>query len=281
MVYAEPKIGKSHFAASACLTGRWVVVSSGNGLSTYKGAEVKKAFPDFNPDNVQIELITPDKSLRGIKAFQQLNDLMNDLFDRRISEFDGIIIDDASFVSKIAQNQAILVNGMESRSATLDKANSTNAINKPFQAIPVLDMTDFGREMEAVYNFLARLTEYCRTYGKHCIVCAHEQQVYIKKRNERDKEIPTLDKITASFTGKKEPTKNSTHFDIVSRLTRKGKEASMKVVFQCKSDGLVDAGDRYGVLNMYEDNLTWQKVLDKVAKMETAQEPERKKPTRN
>lgn len=272
LIYGDPKVGKSHFLASVCATGRYVLIGSPNGLATYKGAEVKKAFPDFDPSKVRVELIQRDQSPKTPKAWDQLNKICKQLFFNELDSFDGIIVDDNTFIRQQARNVAIKVNGDAGRSTTLDKLGV-------FHGQPVLEQSDFGREMDMMMSFLDELTYYGRTYGKNIIVAAHEKTFEVDAKKDSKTGITRPALITAAFTGSKERTANSTHFDIVARLKRQGKEASMKVIFQCKSDGLVDAGDRYGVLKMYEENLTWQKVLDKIKAQDAASsiEPERQK----
>lgn len=263
LLYGEPKVGKSHFAASACATGRFVVFTNRNGLETYVGAEVKKAFPNYDPSKIELVLIDRDQSLKNVKAFQQMNDACRELFEKRLDEFDGIILDDSTFMKTQARNLAILINGNTERSNTLQSEVAKS--KGSFNAAGPTAMQDQGKEMELVFSFLDELTTACRKYNKHCLVLAHEAQIYIDaKRKQSD--IPQKDKITAAFTGRKEPTANSTHFSIVMRATRSGKGHAAKVRFQCKSDGVVDAGDRYGVLSEYEDNLTWEKMMDKIKK---------------
>jgi thymidine kinase len=273
MVYAEPKIGKSHFAATAAETDRIVIITDLNGIETYAGAAIRKQFPKLDENNIEVEIITRDGSLSQAKAFQQINDVLREYFEQKLDKFDTIVIDDSSFVKNQARNLAIKINGTSGRSSTYDKALKDN---KPsFNNISVLEESDFGREMEMVANFFEELTSMCRKHGKNLIVCAHEAQIYIKKKNDKGKDVPTLDRRTAAFTGKKEPTATSRYFSIVARLTAKGKEASRQIVFQCKADDIVDAGDRFGVLNTYEYNLTWRQLKEKVAAQVAAVEPVR------
>jgi hypothetical protein len=263
LLYGKPKVGKSHFGASACATGRWVVISNRNGLETYVGAEVKKAFPNFDVSTVELKLVDRDQSLKSVKAFQNINDICRQLFEKELDTFDGIIVEDCSFLREQARNMAILINGNTDRSQTLsaEVAKSKGSFN----AAGPTAMQDQGKEMELISAFFDELTSTCRKYNKHLLCLAHEAEIYIDDKRKKS-DIPQKDQITAAFTGRKEPTANSKYFSIVMRASRSGKGHAAKVRFQCKSDGVVDAGDRYGVLAEYEDNLTWEKMMDKIRK---------------
>lgn len=268
LVYAKPKVGKSHFAATAAETDRVVVITDRNGLETYAGAELKKQFPHVNFGNIDVELIDPDPSITEANAFLTLNKILVDLFGPRLDQWDTLIVDDASFQQRSAMNLAIRQNGLTGRSNTAAAASR----NRGFNIAPGLTQADYQMEMRYVEDFLVDVTSACRRNKKNLIVCAHEMKIWAKDP-AKPKDPEYISAIAPMFTGRRNPEGASKHFSIVMRMTVQGKEASREVRFQCKSDSIVDAGDRYGVLRTFESNLTWRKLKELVAKQVASIEP--------
>lgn len=276
LVYSEPKIGKSHFAASAIAVAKkkWLMVSNGNGLDTYFGDPVKKAFPNIDLSKVELVEVENDTSLDKPQAFDKVRQqVLYHWLEKPelLSQLEGVIIEDCSKINRSAMNLAIAVNGDGERSKTLVNAMSKH--NK-YRGYALWTESDYGKEMEFVRTFFDDLTATCKLKNIHLIALAHESQIYIKKKNEKEKDVQVLDKITSSFTGKKEPTYMSQYFDNVIRLTRTGKEANMKVVAQCiagtiANGAMVDAGNRLGVLKTFEDNLTFGEMMKRISARNT------------
>jgi hypothetical protein len=268
LVYSRPKIGKSFFAATAAITDRVVLVCTLNGIDTYMGKDIKTKYQDYKPENIEVKLLERDSNISNATGWDRLNDIMRDLFEKNLDTFDTLILDDSSFLNEQAKNYAVRFNGNMGRSESMVKAMKD--VKSSFSPQTVMTESDYLVEMTAVYKFLEELVLTCKKYGKNLIVLAHEARIYIKKKNDRGQEASVLTDITAAYTGKKEADRNSGHFDLVFRLTVKGKEASREIRFQCKSGedpgtgANVDAGNRYGVFNHYEANLNWPECMKRI-----------------
>lgn len=263
LVYAQPKVGKSHFIASAAVCGRLVVIASRNGLLTYTGAEVIQAIKGYDPESIDFRIVDRDSNWSEIRAFEEINSICRDLFSpKELPNWDILALDDSTFMKLAARNMAVKANGNADRSKTFATEVAKMAGRMKFNATAVLTESDFGKEMEYVFNFFDELTNECRKHGKQLIVAAHEAVIYVDAKRVRGSgDIPQKDMICAAFTGKKEPTANDTHFDNVIRLTAEGKGINRKIIAQCRSDGVVSAGNRSGVLKQKEENLTFGELL--------------------
>lgn len=259
MFYSRAGVGRTHLIGGA--GSRNVIFSDRNGLATLKNPKFKAQHPNVNP---MIELVDTDRRIDAPKMFEAMKNRIDFWLDKRHTEFDTLSIDDMTAVNMAARNLAITVNGLTGRSKTVEK------IGNIYKGEVVMTESDFGTEMGFVFNFLSSTASFCRQMGKNFIVGAHERHVWLKKKGEESELIG----IVPLFIGKQDPTSNNTHFDLVARGTREGKEATSKVRWQFVPDKVISAKDRYAVFNTYEDNITWPQIEKRVRALEPPTIPE-------
>lgn len=252
LVYSDPGFGKTEFLASVN-TDRAVFFTDANGIRTTRNTRVKVLYPLFNPE---IELVTMDRSLTDIKCFNLIKSRLEYWFDKRLADFDWILIDDMTTLRKAAGLQAIKdLQGAGSN--TLSKAQEGSGRN-----VPKFAKQDMGREITLVDFFFDELAQQCRLHNKNLLVASHERAVYSKTGEDKDE---TLKAICPNVIGKAAPKALLNTFDFVFRINRIGKGATAKLEFQCHPSDIIAAKDRDFVFKTYEDNLTMPIVLKKIA----------------
>lgn len=200
-LYGGPGTGKTRFCCTA--GDRTLYIECEGRVSTQQS--YAKTY-GFNPIwHTVTEEALPDKP----QALDKIATILKEASNNYADKFDTIVIDGATALRRFAMNKALELLGATGKSKTLQK---TEDLEKKFGdtfGFADVGVQDFGGEMQMVEKFIYKLTEYCRTEGKHLIFTAHQRETYGKALDKAGNVIigaqGTLEKVRPGFTGQTFP----------------------------------------------------------------------------
>lgn len=258
LFYGPAKSGKTDLIGSVGSSG--LIINTGQGIDTLKSPSFKArqlksgyGFPDVLD---VIEKIDPST---GIFAKAEAFDMVTDMMDWGLSQpkYKTIIIDDATFLNRLARNKAIELNDMGNKSKSLDASRRVGML--------IMAIQDFGTEMGIIEWFLGTYIPLFKQAGKHLVLTAHDRIIW----NPPDKKSgeQTIKKVIPAFTGKSFPDNIAGFFDFVWHTGTVGAADQMKYRFETKGNELLTAGDRWGgVFDAIEYNLRFPDILARMEK---------------
>lgn len=202
LLYGPGGTGKTFFGGTVGKDG--IIISIGGGESTF----ASKAYIEKYKSNApRIEILSgTDYEQRKLSDKPAGLDIVTDTIDRILdkNEAKTIVIDDATFLSKLALTKGLYINAVKKRSATFSQAKDDGFI--------LSDIADAGTEINIVDWFIATYTNICRQKDVNLILLAHERITYKKAERGLDSYI---DKIYPGFTGRTFPHHIGAYFDFV------------------------------------------------------------------
>lgn len=226
LIYGNTKSGKTHFAGT--FGSRSYYINIGNGFSTLLAPKFREIYAKLY-NNEPYNPIRVD--LSGEDLYEQVIDAIDySLSDKMISQWDTMVIDDASRLQEAAMTKAMEVNFSTERSKS--KAQEDRS------GVRLLTQGDFGTQMGIMDGFFSTLTDKLKALNKNLVVLAHE-----KKDVRMDKGASIVTDIYPLFTGNN---KITSYFDMVWNTSSSGVGNQESFRARTCATAIVEAGTRWG-----------------------------------
>lgn len=254
--YGGAGSGKSHFGGSA--GDRTIVLDTARkAKATLQSANFKAKTNNADPmiiDVAEVKVSKDGKKKTEYKAFNNTCDILDDLFQKHLDEFDTICIDELTAFGSYAMNRAFEMNRETGKSTTLSKSG----------VIPTPEIGDYGTEQQLLSWFLSTYIPIFRETKKHLIVLAHEQIVYQKA--DKIGELARPYKIMPAVPGKNyfAPDALPAFFDEVWRFTAIGQPTFQVRARTQKNDLIVARSSAVGVIDAEEINPSFPDILNRI-----------------
>lgn len=246
LLYGITGSGKTYFCGTA--GPRTLFVNLGHGLTTLKSPAFLEKHP-YDPYFVNVPTDESDK-------IEYVRQIINYALEKRADDFDTIVVDDGSALSRIAMEKAISINSDLQKTNTQSKAKQHGGIIAP-------QIADYGEEISVLTWFFAKFTEEAKMANKHLLITAHERQVFGKP--VRIGEPAPLKKIRPGFTGQTFPDAIPQFFDEVWQFEVVGSGERKKFRQRTIGNELVNAKSRHGgVFKEIEENLSFPEVIKRI-----------------
>jgi hypothetical protein len=232
IIYGGAKTGKTVFVASA--GDRSLFINIGNGIVTLQSAWFKRIY-NSNPI---IETVTEEYVPTIASGYDKVGNLIEDYLKNKSSEFDTIIIDDATNLRRMAMTKGLELNQALNKSKTKDILTSNKKVD-----VIVPTVADYGAEMALIDQFIGQYITMCELQGKHFLMTAHERLTFEKGKNIGD--MPTLKKVSPGFTGATFPDSVTGIFDLVWHMEAVGSGNQTQYRARTQGDESLTAGTRY------------------------------------
>lgn len=258
LLYGEQGTGKTRFAATC--GDRALIINTGFGTTTLTSPSVKKL---GNP--LVITVTEEMDKVTGIFKTAKAFDLICDIMDKweGSDEIDTIIIDDATFLGKLAMNKALELNFNSKKSHSLTNSRKNGMMELAGQ--------DFGEQMGVIDWFLYSYSQSMMLNKKHLIITAHERLVYEKTLDQNGKPVfgepATLTKVTPGFYGEKFPGVVMGYFDFIWHSEMDSGGDNRRYRFRTIGNEVIAAKSRYsGIFKEMEVDTNFLSILARIKK---------------
>jgi hypothetical protein len=222
LIYGDPGSAKTPFAGS--FGDRTLYINIGAGISTLYSPKFESIYGKWN--GIRVDITEPDQFKPS--AFNDVCDTIDKFNSEHDSDFDTIVIDDASALQYFAQNQALSINS--------DLQKSPGAAQSKKYGVNMMGLADYGAEKSLVDQFMRTYADDCKARGKNFIVIAHAKRDYGKPPAMG--QPGPLESIYPAFTGQN---RIASYFDYVWYATVE----QGKAIVVTEGDNIIEARSRF------------------------------------
>lgn len=253
LIYGASGTGKTWFCGTA--GEKTLFLNIGNGMETLSSPLFLSKYPSAK-DIIYVDITARMAGeVAADKAFDIITDAIDVALAKHADKFDTIVLDDATYLRKMAMNKAMTLN-------TAARTNKTGRYD-PTESFVSADVQDYKVEMNMIEWFLATYTPKLREANKHFVMTAHERMTFGKAPKIGD-DAPLL-RVMPGFTGKTFPDVIPAYFDDVFRTEVVGSEMNRVYRFSTAGNEMQSGKSRHaGVFENVEKSPEFRKLLARI-----------------